>query len=104
MEIFRPHIVDPIQDVEGAAELLADERLRADVSVKLKQGRESDQGRGLPRDLHAPDFDVLRDERDARQAERGAISRRQPATCRWQPGSPPFLCIALVLSSVVLSI
>ena len=37
MEIFRSRNVDPIEDIEGAVELLADERRRADFSVKVKQ-------------------------------------------------------------------
>lgn len=35
--LFRMRDVDPIKDIEAAIELLADERLRAEFSVKLKQ-------------------------------------------------------------------
>jgi type I restriction enzyme, R subunit len=35
--LFRVRDIDPIQDIEAAVELLADERLRAEFSVKLKQ-------------------------------------------------------------------
>ncbi len=37
IDLFRVRDVDPIEDVEAAVELLADERLRAEFAVKLKQ-------------------------------------------------------------------